>query len=301
MKALFIAAGRRVTMCENFNFSGFNVDSYELDLNCPINLVANKVLPGKKWKDKNLVTDLTKYISSGEYSVVIPFQDSATQILSSLKHIDKSDILCVSPKKITDVCLDKALFEKFFLNNEKICKYYPKDVGEEVVLKPKCGYGSKNIKFIPKCPEEIDKNYIAQRRIYGTEYSVDCYFDKNSNLIDYVPRVREQVTNGEVTRSTTVSKLNFAGSLAVKEIASELHFVGPICMQFIVDEKNNPWIIEINARFGGGSTLSLAAGFNIIGLIKQEYFYKKNIIHYNSSWKSDYKLARCYRDYYYES
>jgi carbamoyl-phosphate synthase large subunit len=38
---------------------------------------------------------------------------------------------------------------------------------------------------------------------------------------------------------------------------------GPVVLQLIVDESNQPHIIELNARFGGASTASISAGLDI--------------------------------------
>jgi len=306
MKALFVGAGRRVTMASYFKSDGFEVDAYEYDIDSPINLEASNIYQGLKWSDPNISNDILELIEKNNYDIVLPFQDEATRILSKLKNCypDSTNSICVSEFLTSEKCLDKKKFELHFLENESITKYYPKDDGSHAVIKPRFGFGSKNIQFVSSSPGIVEDDRVIQKRIFGNEYSIDCCFDANGTLIDYVPRKRLQVTGGEVVRSCTVSKDLFGISVlekAVIDILKTFKFAGPICMQFIVDKSNKIWIMEINARFGGGATLSIAAGCNIVKIIKDSFVLKKSVSKsYSSNWKKNFYMSRAYQDYYYE-
>lgn len=293
MKFLLVGGGRRNQLCLHMLEKNIEVDAYELDVNCPISLYSNKIIPGKTWKDPNLKNDLLKL--SSNYDLIIPLMDGATKILSEL---DLKNA-CVSNLKTANLCLNKKIFENYFLSDNDLRKYYPIPDGSEVVVKPINGFSSLGITFMKNSPK-ISENYVIQKRIYGQEYSVDCFCDENNNLIDFVPRKRIKVSSGEVIESVTVSKNKFEE--IVRMITKKILFKGPICIQFIEDENENLWIMEINARMGGGSTLSIASGFDIIELMISCFCNKNFLIEkYQSNWKTNFYLKRFYLDYCYEN
>ena len=292
MKFLLVGGGRRNQLCLYMLEKNIQVHSYELDINCPISLYSSKVIQGKTWKDKNLKNDLLKL--SSDYDLIIPLMDEATKILSELNLKN----VCASNFKTTNLCLNKKIFENYFLSDNDLRKYYPIPDGSEVVVKPVNGFSSIGITFMNNSPK-ISKDYVVQKRIYGQEYSVDCFCDENNNLVDFVPRKRIKVSSGEVIESVTVSKNKFEEIVGM--IIKKIPFKGPICIQFIEDENENLWIMEINARMGGGSTLSIAAGLDIIELMISCFCNKNFLIEkYQSNWKTNFYLKRFYLDYCYE-
>jgi carbamoyl-phosphate synthase large subunit len=293
MKFLFISAGRRNQFASFVKNKGVKIDSYELDINAPIALLCDKIIPGKKWGDIDIKNELFELCK--DYDLIIPFHDEASKILSQFN----LENVCVSDYETSKICLDKKEFEKFFLNDPELKKIYPKDDGSAVVLKPRNGVSSNGISFLDKKPQNIDNDFIIQKRILGTEYTLDCFYDKQNRLIDFVPRQRIKVVNGEVIESATVNKEKFLKT--VNLISERFKFKGPVCFQFIEDSNNQLWIIEINARMGGGCTLSIGSGFDIPDLLIS-VFCKNNfsINDYKSLWKPNYYLKRYYSDYYYE-
>ena len=297
---LFVGAGKRVTMGNFFSDLGALISSYELDTNSPINLVCEDVLEGYRWSDKEVYAHLTKTIKQGGYELIIPFQCAAVEILSRIRENENIESICVSDVSTSNICLQKNKFEEFFIKNENLRGMYPRPITAPVVLKPIRGNASRGIEFHKTIPDIIPDGYIMQKEIVGTEYSVDCYFGVNGELIDYVPRIREEVTSGEVTKSVTTTKDIFEKENTIQRISQEFNFRGPICMQFIVDRDNRPWIIEINCRFGGGATLSIFSGLKIPEYMIGEYVRGENLANYNSEWREGVRVVRCFQDYYYE-
>ena len=74
-------------------------------------------------------------------------------------------------------------------------------------------------------------------------------------------RSRDQVIDGESQVTTTFRDTQI--EVLVKEILQTLKLRGPVVLQALIDAKNNLYIIECNSRFGGASTLSIAAGLDI--------------------------------------
>lgn len=293
MKVLLIAAGRRVSLAQRFIEHGFDVYAYETEVDCPISKYAS-VIEGKKWNDPNIRQHILETIESIEPDLVLPLSDHATPILSSIVHKG----IVTGSGRSNNICLDKKKFEDM-LRNES---FYPTvKVGEPVILKPIKGANSKGIiKLNYNEYVSIPETHIAQRCINGFEISVDTYFNKFSKMIDAVPRQRIEVQGGEVSRSITLSRDAYGVVELSKQVGEKIGVVGPACIQFIVDDNNVAYIMEVNARFGGGVILSLEAGFDQIKLLKEEWVEKKPCLPFQYDWKVGLSMTRYFQEYFYQ-
>jgi|TARA_B100001094_G_scaffold331074_1_gene398238 carbamoyl-phosphate synthase large subunit len=299
INCLFVGAGRRVALAKKFISHGFNIFAYEASSSVPI-ASTSKIILGRRWKDKDIVEHILDTIHKYNIKLLVPLQDEATYLLSKIKNQNVTDAnILTSNIQSTAICFNKKFFSEFMENNFNYI--YPSPDCFPQICKPMFGFSSKNISVIHNSTElsNVDQStFVLQQQVSGKEYSVDCYFDKNSNFIDAVTRERIRVSGGEVI----TSKTDFIESIykSSKSIGEKLKLIGPICMQYIIDKENNPFIIEINARFGGGSTLSMEAGLDMIALIKKEYFdydYKYKPL----TWKNNLLMERCYQDFFYET
>lgn len=295
MKVLLLGAGRRVSLAKRFIAHGFDVYSYETEVKCPIASVG-KVIEGKKWDDQEANIHIEETINSIKPDLVLPLADKATSILSNISYKG----IITAKERANNICLNKAVFEWMFGD----CSFYPK-VGENglAILKPKFGANSKGLKIIDNLDweenrEVYSKDYVAQRKIDGFEISVDAYFNKDSKMIDAVPRERIEVQGGEVCRSITLERDVFWVVELTRNIGEDIGLVGPVCAQYIVDKK--AYIMEINARFGGGVILSLEAGFDMIDLLKREYVDGEVIEPQKYDWKVGFGMTRYFSEYFYE-
>lgn len=286
---LFLGGGRRNTLAEKFIDSGFNVFSYETDEVCPISDVA-EVIKGFRWKDKNIHLHLREVIADNNISIVIPLQDQAVPLASTIK-----ESVC-SPFLSAETCFDKFRFQRFMQKN--FGDLYPRVLREGAIIeKSRFGYGSKDIKIYDEPPVPVRKDYIYQSYKDGLEYTVDCYFNKESNYILSCPRIRIRTSGGEVVDSKTEE--NSLLSECSKVVGEKMGLIGPICMQYIV-ENGKPFLFEINARFGGGSTFSMHSGLDMIDMIKTEYLLNQKIDTCKYNIKYGTILRRSFRDHYYE-
>lgn len=291
-KILFIGAGRRKQLAQKFSSRGFDVFSYEVDEFCPISKSA-KIIKGLKWKDKNLLNHLEDTIKEYKIDISIPLQDEAIFTCSKL-----SNIIC-SPEDSARVCFDKKEFENFMLSDQSIKKYYPLVEQKEssIVKKYRYGYGSKGIYFLDRLDENPDKDFVYQKRITGSEYTVDCYFDKNGKFFKGVSRTRERVADGEVIDSR-IKNIDYLIQVS-KVVGEKLRLKGPICMQYMISESDGcPYLFEINARLGGGSSFSIEAGLDMIDMIKKEYVTNEPISQESYSIK-EILLRRSLEDNYF--
>jgi carbamoylphosphate synthase large subunit len=86
----------------------------------------------------------------------------------------------------------------------------------------------------------------------------------------------------------------------VKNVVEKLGIVGPACTQVIIEEEtNDPYLIECNARFGGGTVLSIYAGLDMIEMIKEEYPHNDSPnLTKHLAWRSGQKMRRFFSEYY---
>jgi len=287
MNILFIGGGRRTSLAERFESQGHVVYGYELENNTPLSF-HHAVCQGLRWDDPDIKSDIKRRMDDIK-ALAIPLQDAAIPILASL---DPNGVVC-SPRLPASICFDKQKLDVFMLDN--FPDYYPAyeyDTG--YIIKPRFGFGSHQvIKHKPL----VGSNDVMQRLVKGPEYTVDAYFSKFTHtMIGAVPRLRIRVADGEVIESVTCQ--NPALHNVTKMIGEHLKLSGPVCFQYIISA-GHPYLIEINARFGGGATLSLEAGFNMIDMLVTEYGNNVAINTRRSDWKPNVYMRRTLRDYFF--
>jgi carbamoyl-phosphate synthase large subunit len=289
---LFLGAGRRVSLAERFIARGHKIYSYEISSQVPISSVAT-VIEGLFWEDDRILNHIADVCIKNEIELVIPFQDEALLVCSRLQ---EKGFSCVCSKYgASKICFDKRRFELFVLQNFE--DMYPKE-GDSFpkIAKPIFGNDSRGVYTINSTSDKVNRNEcIVQTKISGIEYSVDAFFDNQGFFIDAVSRRRIRVDGGEVVTSLIERCDRIIQN--TKIVGEKLQLRGPACFQYMMSDK--PYLIEINARFGGGVTLSLEAGFDMIGLV-EKYYLGRKISYSPGSWRNKLLMQRCYRDFFYE-
>ncbi len=221
---------------------------------------------------KDLNTEkVIEYCKTNNIKLIIPTRDGELTFFSSISNdLEKSGIyvLISNPEQI-EVCLDKNLFYEFCngksINAIKTSLKIEDIQSEKFVVKERFGAGSISIGIDLTKEEAIQhsknlSNPIYQPFIKGNEISVDAYIDKKGNVKGVLLRRRDMVVNGE-SQITTSFKSDELEKL-FSDIIFKLNLRGHIVLQAIIDDKNNVHLIECNSRFGGASTLSIAAGLD---------------------------------------
>lgn len=302
INVLFIAGGKRCELAKQFIKRGCQLWAYESDPYAPISKYATIIRGLPFDKEEEVLTDLTINIAFNKIDIVIPCYDTVIPILSQITENTKlAEKIVVSPKKTSEICLDKSLFEKFMV--ERFPDYYPSVDGYgDIIAKLKFGCGSKGIKIYSENESRTYKrqdDYIYQKFIIGEEYTVDGYINRQGECLCCVPRKREYVLGGEVVNSSIVWDERLIN--LTEKIGLELGCIGPYGIQYIIEENTNKiYIIECNSRFNGGSTFSIAAGCDMINWIIQEYYYgnkvkKEDVGEINKNLI----LRRCFSDYFF--
>jgi hypothetical protein len=256
MDILLLGAGRRISLIERFQKKGFNVSVYETEDNAPSNLIAKNC--------KHL------YNNDKEVCAAHPWYLACMDKLTILDYTNYIG----SPFTASYACYDKAGFEAIV--GFYFAKYYPFcRMWDSKIIKPRFGNSSKG--FRPaNWNEDFDyKTEVMQKKLDGAEYSVDCYFNRNSKFIGGVSRIRQRVAGGEVIDSQVDMKHDMLEVTAT--IGEFLNMRGPACFQYMLADDGSFKLFEINARAGGGIILSMEAGLDIAEYIKQEYYLEKEV------------------------
>jgi len=308
MKILFVGGGRRVGLAKAFLERGIQVVGWELNpKETPLTTVC-PVVQGLGWNTERLAMQnhLNRVMETWNIDFLLPLQDEAIGIVAQ-SYLPR---IC-SSIETAQTCFDKFQFHQFCA--EHFWKHLPlKSEGYPRILKPRFGFGSNGIHKVHTWEEEDTlREHTAQnttqliyRWIDGDEYTVDIYRTKDKNIISVSPRLRERVAGGEVVNSTVVWDEDIAWLAG--EVADKLDIIGPACVQIIKEkETGHLYLIECNARFGGGSVLSIEAGMDMPSMIEAEYssgpttFMNSRIfMDRYDNWKPGLKMRRYFSEVY---
>lgn len=148
---------------------------------------------------------------------------------------------------------------KIIDKNENECKY-------PILMKKNIGSGSQGIFLIdnPKIHRSFKENFensCFYEYIVGNEYTCDCLFDENGNLVGYNQRIREKTLGGAVLITATDNSFDILPW--IQKISNKWKMSGCINFQYIIKD-NIPYFIDINLRFpSGGLPLTCESGLDI--------------------------------------
>jgi carbamoyl-phosphate synthase large subunit len=122
------------------------------------------------------------------------------------------------------------------------------------------------------------------------EFTCDAYYDCNGSLRCVVPRLRLEVRGGEVSKALTVN--NNIVDLFKATLSFLPGALGCLTFQFFRKRDSGElYLIELNARFGGGYPLSLAAGANYPAWLYAEWILGDTVPAF-SNWDSNLTMLR---------
>lgn len=300
MNILLTSVGRRGYLVQYFkealNGNG-KVYVSNSNINSPAFKYADEWVVSPLIYDNNYIDFLLKYCKKNEIKMLISLFDIDLYVLAKNKDRFKEigTIVVVSDKDFIQISNDKWLTYKYLINqNIKTPKSYLtiSDVdkalinGEIVfplIVKPRWGMGSleiftadnreelllfykKIIRNIKKSylkyesNQDINKSVIIQEKIIGDEYGVDIINDLNGKYRATAIRKKIGMRAGETDAAEIIYNKEIEG--VAKEIANCSKHVGNLDVD-ILSDGSNYYVLEMNARFGGGYPFSHLAGVNL--------------------------------------
>ena len=223
-----------------------------------------------------------RFCKDGGFTHLIPTRDGELPYFAEAKEklLAVGTNTMISPPKTIATCLDKLLFSEKTnqLGLNAIPAFDSLDHLDDqldaprVTVKERRGSGSRNI-CLDVTPEEAAKEAlnlsepIFQPHVEGHEISADLYVDQTGVCRGVVLRWRDQVVDGESKVTTTLRHPTWEESIG--KLAVGIGLRGHGLAQAIVAQEELQFI-EINARLGGATPLSLSCGLNSIEWFLQE-------------------------------
>jgi carbamoyl-phosphate synthase large subunit len=275
--SIFTSVGRRVELLRAFRkaYKTLALDGHivatDIDPLAPALQVVDRPYIVPRLDDPAYIPTLVDICEREAISLVFPLIDPDIPVLSSHRDIleQTGARLAVIAPEATQTITDKWLTTQFFqsLGIPSPRSWLPEtfqadQVEYPLIIKPRQGSAGKNIfkvtnekevlSFLPHIPDPIIQEYLPD-----SEITNDVICDLDGNVLAIVSRERLEVRWGEVAKGRTI--YNPAIVQACERIAHALPAIGPITVQCIM-KRGVPHFTEINARFGGGVPLGIAAG-----------------------------------------
>lgn len=247
--------------------------------------------------DNDYIPFLIDYCKNKNIKLVVPLFDIDIYMLSKNKSIfEKNGInVIVSDVETIEVCNDKWKMVNFLKQNgfdvpntyiELNCCFNDlknKKLNFPVMIKPRWGMGSIGIYqadnfdelnvFYQKTKKDIEKSYlkyesnqdiehsvILQEKIVGQEYGLDIINNLSANYKNTIVKKKLAMRAGEtdcaVVENNKILK-NFG-----KELSSKTNHIANLDVDLILSN-TGIYILDLNARFGGGYPFSHMAGINL--------------------------------------
>ncbi len=228
---------------------------------------------------------LLDYCSEHHITIAVPTVDCELAPLAAQRtRFEAAGIrLVLSPEPVLRTCYDKlALMQSLqgHVGLGDFCRldkdFNLADWSYPFVVKPRIGSGSRGVRLVRRLSDlngvDTDGSYLVQEYLPGAEYSVDVYVAGDGRVVASVIRERIKVDSGIAVISKTI--IDDEISELAAQIAQRVGIRYVANVQFRRDRDGRPRLLEINPRFPGTMSLTVAAGVNMPGLCLREACYE---------------------------
>lgn len=300
MNILFTSVGRRSYLVKYFrDILGDTGEVHVANSSAisPAFLIADRSVVTPLIYDENYIPFLLDYCRKNNIDAVISLFDIDLPILAknrgSFEKIGTTVV--VSDYETVDICNDKwktfcylseqgfSVPTTFISLDTAITCLNKGDISYPVMVKPRWGMGSIAVYeaeneeelrvFFAKTKRNIQNTYLKyessvdaersvliQEKLKGQEYGLDVISDLDCNYVTTIAKIKYAMRSGETDCAVTVDKLEL--KQLGKRISEAMHHRANLDVDvFAVDNKY--YILEMNARFGGGYPFSHLAGVNL--------------------------------------
>ena len=276
---LLTAAGRRTTLVRAFHDEvrarGGRTYAGDVDPLAPALFLADEAVQLYATDDPAYVADLVQIVSRHNIRLLVPTIDPDLPVLARHRAalLSIGCIAAVSSEAFVALASDKFATVAALITHgvDLAASWLPGDergdLPDRLFVKPRRGSGSASAYTVAR--HDLDRilplvdDPIIQEVLDGPEITIDALLDLEGSPVHFVPRRRIRTLAGESIQGVTLGHdpdLE-AWIVNVLEVCGSLGASGPLCLQAFLTERG-PVLSEINARFGGGFPLGLAAGGN---------------------------------------
>ncbi|OFW75673.1 MAG: hypothetical protein A2201_13645 [Alicyclobacillus sp. RIFOXYA1_FULL_53_8] len=276
---LFTSSGRRVELIQLFRFALDELAWDGLIVTADMSARAatayvsdvHELVPSVSSPD--YIPRLLELCQQHQIHLLIPLIDWELSLLA--KH--QADFervgtkVAVSTQETCDLCFDKRQLSRYLktIGLQSPALYNADEIdGAQfpVFLKPFDGSASRDARIIRNSSElkffvDTIPNALIQEYVSGREYAIDGVVDQDGNVVCVVPRRQFEARSGEVSKGATErnSALIELGSRVLANLPGAF---GCFTMDCIVADDGQVYVLDLNARFGGGMPLSIRSGAN---------------------------------------
>lgn len=226
-----------------------------------------------KFSEGNYIDEVIRLLNDNNIDLYIPTHSKEIKLVSKNENYIKekwNGFFIVSPNFTYEKLSNKASsyiklkeigipVPKLFDNNETPRKF-------PIFMKPNEASGSRGSQIVEN--ETLLNEY---RKLYpdncfieyidGREYTVDCFFDNDGELVAINQRQRVKNMGGAVI--ITKNDYSFDITPYINKIASKFVLKGCVNFQYILKE-DTPYFIDVNLRYAsGGLPLTVKSGIDI--------------------------------------
>jgi len=297
MNVLLTSVGRRSYLVDYFK-QALNGDGLVLGANSDIDTSAmhctDKAFKVPYVNSEEYIPEILDICTRENVGLVVSLFDIDLPYLAAAKSKFQELNIClaVSESEVIDIANDKWKTYNFLLKNElptpltyKNANTFETAIASNeivfpVIIKPRWGMGSLSVYkannleevnfFITYCKNAISSSYLdilsseleesvlIQQFVSGKEFGIDVFNDLQSNKLVTIVKEKVAMRSGETDVAIVVDE-PLIHDLA-DQVGAKLKHIGNLDIDILLDENNCPFILEFNARFGGGYPFSHLAG-----------------------------------------
>lgn len=221
--------------------------------------------------DAGFIPAMAEIVKREKIDFIYPAMDS---VIAALKthEAELGCLVIASPAETTEICLSKERTYEALRGAVRLPAVYTEEnvPAFPVFCKPKVGYGARGAKKINDAGElrkqlEEQPDSMILEYLPGEEYTLDCFTDKNGELLFCGARARGRISNG-ISVYTRPVEDDAEFKAAAAAINTRLSFRGAWFVQLKRDAAGRLALLETASRLGGSSALFRARGINFAQL-----------------------------------
>jgi carbamoyl-phosphate synthase large subunit len=266
---LFTCAGQRVDIVTAFGRAGATTVAMDLNPLAPALYNADHRVVAPPVTAPQYIRRLVEVVEEFAVGLVVPLTDLDMTLLAERR--EELDAVLLLPEVAVVERANDKYATHVFLQERGIgspaawpADALPEELPFPVLLKPRRGFGSRNI-FLAQDRSELDF-FLARTPVpsfvqgvcVGEEFSIDVLCDLDGRCLNSIPRTMIESKGGESIKGMTVrdEELIELG----RRVAEIIGVKGPATIQCFRTESGRNEITDVNLRFGGAFPLPLAAG-----------------------------------------
>lgn len=224
--------------------------------------------------DENFIPAIRQIVKERRIDAIYPAMDAVIEILKS----HETELGCKvvsSSAETTKICLSKKATYEVLQNVVRTPRQYQKSELLQddfpIFAKPEVGYGSRGAARIDNFNEletHLEKfpTCILTEFLPGEEFTVDCFSNKDGELLFAEPRKRERIMNGISVNTVPVKENKEEFLKMARAINGAIEFRGAWFSQAKYSASGELVLMEVASRFGGSSSLFRAKGVNFASM-----------------------------------